>query len=102
MNFDLTTLEGRRKFYRSGVWFNLRSSVLTTEPICEWCKSKGIIRAATEVHHKIDIAVNPTMSHACNLNNLQSLCLSCHNEHTFQGNNEKKLKPIYKWKEKDS
>lgn len=70
---DLKTIEGRNKFYQSKEWRALRAYKLTLNPFCEVCAE---LVPAVDVHHKIDIKVEPTR--CMDINNLQSLCKSCH------------------------
>lgn len=73
---DLKTREGRNKFYQTTEWKLLRRIKLTHNPYCEECLKSGVNEFATEVHHIVDIAQDPTKCLA--YDNLQSLCKSCH------------------------
>lgn len=73
-----------KKFYSSGQWQKIRKIKLNKNPICEMCKKKGIITPATEVDHIIPIKVD--WSSRADLNNLQSLCHSCHMGKTAKEN----------------
>ncbi len=53
--------------------------------LCERCLEKGIVKAADIVHHIIELddekARDPDI--ALNFDNLQALCIECHNEIHF-------------------
>ena len=68
-------------FYSTVAWKNLREYVLKERGgLCEMCLKKGIIKAATLVHHikpvthqnvhDVEITLNP--------DNLMALCTDCH------------------------
>src|SRR6056297_3255416 len=65
-----------KKFYSSSRWRKLRDIKLKRDPICEICEGKGRTRIATEVDHIIPIKVD--WEKRLKLDNLQSLCHSCH------------------------
>ncbi len=69
-------------FYTNKKWRNLREYKLAINPFCEMC---GVV--ATEIHHKKDRQSSPEFEY--DINNLQSLCKSCHSRHTVK---EKTLK----------
>jgi len=79
---DLLTKKGRALFYASEDWRNLRAFKLRISPLCQRCLKKGKLVQATEVHHIVDIAVDP--SKVVDYNNLESLCKKCHSSHTFK------------------
>ena len=54
----------------------MRLSKLRRNPLCEECLTKGVYVAATHVHHKIEVKDDP--SRKLDIDNLQSLCNSCH------------------------
>ena len=68
---DLSTREGRQRFYVSKPWRELRKMQLYSEPICEECFKTGEIVPATVVDHKESLKHAP--SKALILNNLTSL-----------------------------
>jgi 5-methylcytosine-specific restriction protein A len=74
--------EERQDFYNGNDWKNLRRYKLSISPLCEQCLIKGVFKAATEVHHKVDIADTPTR--VLDITNLESLCKHCHSSHTFK------------------
>ena len=64
-----------KRFYNSPQWFALRSRKLYKDPLCEECKKGGTLIKATVVDHIHE------MKHggdALAMENLQSLCWSCH------------------------
>lgn len=73
------------RFYDSSRWRNIRASVLASAPLCIVCDKAGITTIATQVDHIIPIEQggNPTA-----VDNLQSLCDSCHSKKTLNENTE--------------
>ena len=68
-------------------WRDVRAAYLTEHPLCERCKREGIVRAATEVHHLLEVELGRTRvemeARAYSTANLQALCRECHRaEHT--------------------
>lgn len=72
-----------RALYRTAQWFRTRAAVLARDPVCKECK-----RAASTVVDHIVRAVIWVAEHAngpasfFDLDNLQGLCVSCHNSKT--------------------
>ena len=67
------------KFYESDYWRSLRKFVLIRDNyLCQICLSKGKYVTATEVDHIVPLKEGGTNE----LNNLQSLCKSCHSRKT--------------------
>lgn len=79
----------RKKFYLSKEWRSLREVKLDKNPICERCAIDGWCIPATEVHHKIDIKKDPYL--CLKIDNLESLCKSCHSTHTAKTSTKKKV-----------
>ncbi len=70
-------------FYSSKDWRALRDYKRELNPLCEKCYAKGIIKDTEEIHHMVSIEAD--MSKALELDNLISLCKSCHDsEHERQ------------------
>ena len=61
-------------------WRKVRLVKLAEDPLCEQCKRKGLLKLAEEVDHIIPIADG---GERLELNNLQSLCKSCHSRKTM-------------------
>ncbi|WP_349729767.1 HNH endonuclease [Peribacillus frigoritolerans] len=81
----------KKKFYRSGDWESLRQQALERDNHeCQQCKREGRVhvdsikvegeRKSVElnVHHKYEIEDYPQL--ALVLDNLETLCLNCHNK----------------------
>lgn len=71
--------EYAKKFYKSKEWIKCRTSYIkSVHGLCERCEAPGYI-----VHHKVHLnksnISNPDIT--LNHNNLEYLCLDCHNEH---------------------
>lgn len=67
------------KFYKSRAWMSLRLEALRRDNNeCQKCKGKGKYRKADCVHHMKEVKDHP--EHALSLDNLKSLCNTCHNE----------------------
>lgn len=64
------------KFYNSKAWKELRAFVLQRDPLCIKCKKNNRYITATVVDHIQNINAGGAK---LNVNNLQSLCASCHN-----------------------
>ena len=102
---DLRTRESRQTFYSSKEWRDMRNKILTEQPLCRECGSKGIITVATLVDHIIDIKKDGTL--CLDENNLQPMCMQCHKDKTVREENEnrknKKTFELYnrKWNIKD-
>ena len=65
------------KFYKSKDWKDLRIVKLESDPCCEVCLRRGIVRPAGNVHHRKEVREYPDL--ALDLDNLESLCIGCHN-----------------------
>jgi 5-methylcytosine-specific restriction enzyme A len=66
--------------YNTSRWKKLRKQFLQEHPLCEECKAKGVIKAATVVDH-IE-AHKGDGELFWNQNNWQALCKSCHDRKT--------------------
>ncbi|MTV20886.1 HNH endonuclease [Staphylococcus delphini] len=66
-------------FYHSRAWKKLREIALDRDNnLCQMCLRKGEITDATIVHHIV--YVDDDFSKALDLENLMSVCHSCHNK----------------------
>ncbi|MBR4077293.1 MAG: HNH endonuclease [Oscillospiraceae bacterium] len=63
------------RFYSSDRWRKLRAAKLSRTPLCEECARQGKTTAATMVDHIQPIKQG---GRALDMDNLQSLCWSCH------------------------
>ena len=52
-------------------------------PLCEDCEEQGRMRRASEVHHIVKHGGNPVLLY--DPSNLRSLCRTCHQRRTNQG-----------------
>tara|TARA_Y100000593_G_C4114272_1_gene239470 strand:+ start:217 stop:555 length:339 start_codon:yes stop_codon:yes gene_type:complete len=85
-------------FYNSKRWRALRNYFIQKNPICAQCKRDGIIKGAQCVDH-IKAISKFGMGVATDINNLQSLCNSCHAKKSSREGAEKRNNTkIYKRK----
>jgi len=75
------------RLYSSRKWRNLRKQVLTEEPLCRQCKKNGRITEATVVDHIHSVRLGGKFF---DRNNLQPLCMSCHNSKSGKEGHEVK------------
>lgn len=77
-------------FYKLAAWLKTRTFVLQRDHyLCQPCFRDQTITAATIVHHIKPREDFPEL--ALELNNLESICASCHNkEHPEKGGGQKK------------
>jgi 5-methylcytosine-specific restriction endonuclease McrA len=61
---------------RDGRWKGLSQRLRAEQPLCVRCERQGVVRAATEVHHKIPVAVRPDLE--LEPSNCECVCRSCH------------------------
>jgi hypothetical protein len=69
-------------FYKTKAWKDCRNAYLRrVNGLCEECMKRGIFKPADIVHHKIVLddekARDPEI--ALNFENLQAVCIECHN-----------------------
>lgn len=83
---NLNNYSDRQRFYKRKQWINIRKHKLSLNPFCELCSEKNKPKFATEIDHIEPIEESPEK--ALLLDNLQSLCKSCHSKKTY----EEKLK----------
>ena len=68
-----------KAFYNSALWEHKRAEVLERDNNeCQKCKSRGLYSEANCAHHKEHLRKHPEL--ALELDNLISLCNSCHDE----------------------
>lgn len=81
-NFHATTpnRELRREAYNSTAWRKLRLAHIKTQPLCQRCLAKGIVKPADHVHHKESPFRNGEVDWTLLLDpaNLESICAECH------------------------
>ncbi len=82
------------KFYQCREWRKLRLEALERDHYeCQICKRKGKYRRAQNVHHIKEVKSRPDL--ALTLDNLESVCIKCHNEiHKKEYNLKSKQKPF--------
>ena len=71
------------RFYTTTFWRNRRKAFLEDHNyLCQVCLSKGLIEAATEVHHIIPLTAENINDPRITVDetNLMALCDSCHDE----------------------
>jgi 5-methylcytosine-specific restriction protein A len=66
-------------FYESDAWRNLRKQQINRQPLCEMCLKEGRYEKATAVDHITEIRKGGAR---LDIENLQSLCWSCHSRKT--------------------
>lgn len=73
------------KKYRSKRWQKLRKQKLALNPLCERCLAKKKVSSTYIIHHKEYITDKNYMDDNIffNIDNLESLCLKCHNQEHF-------------------
>lgn len=72
------------KWYKTANWHRLRIWQLKREPLCRFCRSKGIITQGNDVDHIQDHKGDTELFF--DKNNLQTLCRSCHSKKTIMEN----------------
>lgn len=67
------------KFYKSKEWKVIRKQALERDHYeCQSCKQKGKYSKAQNVHHKKEVKTHPEL--ALDLDNVESICIPCHND----------------------
>lgn len=75
--YDARNRDARSKqFYASAAWKKARATKLALDPLCEVCRKQGQLRAASHVHHLVEIRADWDLR--LEMGNLESLCHSCH------------------------
>lgn len=74
----------RQDIYNTPEWKRLSKAFKMANPLCQKCLEKGIITPAAHIHHKVSfMQFNDELKRkevAYDWDNLQSLCVQCHNE----------------------
>ena len=78
-------------FYKTKEWKQCRAAYLRSQNyLCERCRNKGKHVPARIVHHKEHLTAfnveDPKIAYG--FNNLEALCLDCHNKEHFSGEEE--------------
>ena len=80
-------------FYNSSTWRSLRRYKIQINPLCENCESKGLTEPGVEIDHIIAIRDG---GERLGMNNLQTLCRSCHSSKSAQEREARKhIKKYY-------
>lgn len=85
------------KLYNSKKWHKLRKMKLAISPFCERCLAGGIYTPAYIIHHK-EYITNLNYQDGdvfFNIDNLESLCLECHNKEHFEGKPRKEKEYMF-------
>ena len=77
----------RDQFYTGKRWRELREYWLRQQPLCQRCLNQGRVKPAHVVHHKVERLDDPSLAY--DVENLESLCLSCHARHHKRGHSLK-------------
>lgn len=94
------------QFYKSKEWIELREKILRQNHYeCEWCREKGKIRKAEEVHHVQYVRKHPESAldeyytfNGVQRKNLLALCHDCHDKaHGRMGHQERKQFNEERW-----
>lgn len=83
------------RFYNSDAWHNCREAYLKkVNHLCERCLAKGIYEPAYIVHHKIYLSEENfgDAEIMTGFDNLEALCLACHNEEHFGKKQDRRWK----------
>lgn len=70
-----------KNIYKTARWTTLRASQLRLSPVCELCIQYGVVTEATVADHIIEVKDGGEI---WNIDNLQSVCVACHNRKTGQ------------------
>ncbi len=81
------TMEETKGFYKTAAWLKCREAYIkSVGGLCERCLAEGKIVPGYIVHHKIHLnpfnVTDPSIT--LNWNNLEYLCLECHNQEHFK------------------
>lgn len=64
-------------------WQQFRANYLAQNPLCVDCEERGIVTAATDVHHIEKLRDFEEAKYECS--NLKPLCHQCHSKRTSKG-----------------
>lgn len=64
-------------------WHRFRAWYLSGNPLCMDCMGQDVVTPATEAHHKVKVADDP--SRMMDATNCRALCKSCHSVRTARG-----------------
>ncbi|WP_241657123.1 HNH endonuclease [Halobacillus salinus] len=83
------------KFYQSDAWREVRTKALIRDNNeCQECKRKGKVGLGQNVHHFKEVKTHPWL--ALQLDNVEAVCISCHNkEHKRLEKYIRKKKPKF-------
>lgn len=80
-------------FYKSKQWRSVRQEALERDNFeCQECKRHGKYSRAQNVHHKQELKLRPEL--ALSIDNLECLCIRCHNKIHDKQLNKPKNKPF--------
>lgn len=74
-----------RVFYGTAAWKSLRDRKLKKDPLCQVCLSNGFLKDGHDIDHIIEIKDDYSLR--LDINNLQTLCRSCHMHKTHKERN---------------
>lgn len=82
--------------YNSAQWQHTRLAKLQHSPLCERCLAEGRTTPASDVHHIVSFADkgDDMMRYALDIDNLMSLCKTCHGAIHEEQNKKKICKEI--------
>lgn len=81
----------KEQIYRTYDWQKVRGEVLRQEPLCRHCSKAGLTVLANVVDHIIPIKHGGA---EFNLENLQPLCVACHNKKTKQEQEQRRKRNV--------
>lgn len=90
--YDFKLKSERIRFYKQSAWKGIngvRNKVVERDKECVWCRDKGLVTVTNlEVDH-IKPVEECTYAEALDIENLRTLCRSCHNDRhdRFNGTN---------------
>jgi len=67
-------------FYNSNAWTIMSKTFKKNYPLCKMCEDRGITKIGIEVDHIIPISIDYDLR--LDVENLQTLCKSCHSHKT--------------------